>query len=215
MIAKLRIKPDEQRMRLSCIPWKAYVAFCDAVGEQRFRVTYDQGELEVMSLSPEHEKEKKLLGRFVDTLTEEMEIEISSFGSMTGRNEEMLRGLEPDECYWIQHEFLVRGRKHIDLDRDPPPDLSLEIEISRSALDRMSIYAALKVGEVWRWDGEALTVHLLSARGTYRVTKRGKAFPFLPMNDLAAFLKRTDLSETKLIRAFRAWVHENKDKWIK
>jgi Uma2 family endonuclease len=215
VIAKLKLIPEEQRLRLSLIPWKGYVAFCDAIGERHLRVTYDRGEMEVMSLSSEHEKEKKTLGRFMDVLSEEMEIEISSFGSMTCRNEGMQRALEPDECYWIRHEARVRGRKHIDLDSDPPPDLSVEIEISRSTLDRMSIYAALKVPEIWRWDGVTLTIHLLTSRGTYRVSTRSKAFPFLPMEEFVEFLKRTDLSEMKLIREFRAWVRANKNKWKK
>jgi hypothetical protein len=134
---------------------------------------------------------------------------------MTSRNVKMRRALEPDDCYWIEHEPLVRGRGELDLDVDPPPDLSLEIEISRSALDRMGIYAALKVPEVWRWDGATLTVNLLTGRGTYRVSKRSKAFPFLPVDEFAAFLKRTDLSETKLIREFRTWVRAHKEQWMK
>ena len=125
----------------------------------------------------------------------------------------MLRALEPDECYWIANEISVRGRVDLDLDIDPPPDLALEIEISRSMLDRMSIYAALKVPEVWRWDSETLSVHLLTARGTYRASKRSKTFPFLPLDEFAAFLTRADLSETKLIRAFRSWVRDQSSRW--
>src|SRR5262245_37165437 len=143
--------PAEQRLRLSCIPWEAYVVFTDQLGDQPIRVTYDRGEMEVMSPSNRHENRKRLLGRLLEALTEEMEIDIYSSGSMTCRREELARGLEPDECYWIEHEPVVRGRDDIDLDTDPPPDLALEIEISRSALDRMSIYAALRVPEVWRW----------------------------------------------------------------
>jgi hypothetical protein len=109
----------------------------------------------------------------------------------------------------------VRDREDVDFDVDPPPDLSLEIEISRSALDRMEIYAALRVPEVWRWNGETLSVHLLGTRGTYRASKRSKAFPFLPLDDFASFLTRSDLTETKLKRAFRAWVRENRAVWEK
>src|SRR5262249_8000629 len=141
---------------------------------------------------------------------EEMEIDIYSSGSMTCRREELARGLEPDECYWIEHEPLVRGRDDIDLGTDPPPDLALEIEISRSALDRMSIYAALRVPEVWRWDGEKLTVNLLTKRGTYRASEKSKAFPFLPLAEFAGFLNPTRLSETQLLRSFRTWVRKQK-----
>ena len=203
MIAKLKtVREDEQYFLLSLVPWKAYVAFCDCLGQRNLRVTYDRGEMEVMSLSRKHEKGKKRLGRLVEALTEELDIDIEHGGSMTCRNEDMLRALEPDECYWIAHERDVRDRDEIDLDVNPPPDLSLEIEISRSMLNRMGIYATLKVPEVWRWDEETLFVHLLTPRGTYRSSKRSKAFPFLPLDEFASFLTRTDLSNTKLIRAF-------------
>jgi Uma2 family endonuclease len=171
--------------------------------------------LEIMSVSSEHEIEKTRLRRLVYVLTEELEIDLASGGSMTCRNEKMRRALEPDDCFWIANEPLVRGRMDIDLEVDPPPDLSIEIEVSRSALDRMSIYAALRVPEVWRWDGQNLNIHLLSTRATYRLGKRSKAFPFLPIDEFAYFIQRTDLSETKLVRAFRAWVRENRAAWKK
>jgi Uma2 family endonuclease len=190
------------------------VTYSDGLGPRHIRVTYDRGEMEVMTLSPKHENRKKLLARLVEALTEEMKIDIASFGSMTCRREELLRGLEPDDCYWIEHEPLVRGREDIDLDVDPPPDLTLEIEVSRSTMDRMAIYAALRVPEVWRWNGEILRVCILSARGTYRESYRSKAFPFLPLTEFAAFLIRTDLSETQLVRSFRVWVRKrNKQAW--
>lgn len=205
--------PQEQRLRLSAVPWKSYIAIREGLGERRIRVTYDQGELEIMSVSFKHENRKSRLGRFVGVLAEELEIEMVFGGSMTCRNEKMERALEPDECYWIANEHLVRDRDEIDFETDPPPDLSLEIEISRSTLNRMGIYASLGVPEVWRWDGETLNVHLLGARGTYRISKRSKSFPFLPLDEFNTFLSRTDLTNVQLIRAFRNWVVEQKDEW--
>lgn len=205
--------PTEQRLRLSCIPWEAYVAFTDMLGDRPIRVTYNCGEMEVMSPTFRHENSKKLLGLLIYELTQELEIDVVNGGSTTFRREDLKRGLEPDECYWIEHEAVVRGRDDIDLDNDPPPDLALEIEISRSALDRMSIYAALGVPEVWRWDGEKLTVNVRTTRGTYRKSDRGKAFPFLPMTEFASFLEPTKLSETQLLRSFRAWVRKQKKNW--
>jgi Uma2 family endonuclease len=205
--------PAEQRLRLSAISWDTYVTYSDGLGPRHIRVTFDRGEMEVMTLSPKHERNKRLLGRLVETLTEELEIDIVSTGSMTCRSKELERGLEPDESYWIEHESVVRGRDEIDLDVDPPPDLTLEVDISRSTLDRMAIYAALRVPEVWRWDGESLTIHRLRPRGAYRRSEASKAFPFLPLDEFTEFLRRTDLSETQLVRSFRAWVRKMKRKW--
>jgi Uma2 family endonuclease len=215
MIAALRPIPEEQFVRVPCVPWEAYVAFCDALGERHIRVTYDQGEMEVMTLSSRHENQKCRLRRLVEFMTIDFEIEMVSAGSMTCRNEEMLRALEPDECYWIANAPLIRDRDDIDLDVDPPPDLALEFEISRSSLDRLSIYAVLKVPEIWRWDGSTLTVHILSPRGTYRVSKRSKAFPFLPLDEFSSFLKRPGVGELELTLSFRDWLRENRAKWKK
>src|ERR1700723_3051315 len=126
IVAAPQLAPAEQRVRLSGVPWDVYVAFCDGVGERYIRMTYDQGELEIMSVSPKHDNGKKRLGRLVETLTEELDIDIASYGSMTCRREDLLRALEPDDCYWIANELLVRGRVDLDLEYDPPPDLSLE-----------------------------------------------------------------------------------------
>jgi Uma2 family endonuclease len=206
--------PVEQRFRLSSIPWEGYVAIRDGLGERPVRVTYDRGELEIMSPSNRHENRKKLLGRLIEALTEEMGIDIYSSGSMTFQREDLLRGLEPDECYWVENEPNVRGRDDLDLEKDPPPDLALEVEITRSALDRMSIYAALGVPEVWRWDGKTLIAHVRTTRGTYRKSDRSKAFPFLPLSEFAGFLEPTKLSETQLLRSFRAWVrNQKKQNW--
>ncbi|HEV3202796.1 MAG TPA: Uma2 family endonuclease [Gemmataceae bacterium] len=202
--------PEEQRLRLSAVPWESYVIYSDGLGPRHIRVTYDRGEMEVMTLSSRHEHKKKLLARLVEALTEEMEIDVASFGSMTYRRKDLRRGLEADESYWIHNEPIIRGREEIDLEVDPPPDLVLEIDISRSTLNRMAIYAALRVPEVWRWDGNHLRVFFLSARGTYRQNERSKAFPFLPMAEFIQFLTRRDLGETRLLRNFRAWVRKHK-----
>jgi Uma2 family endonuclease len=138
-----------------------------------------------------------------------MDIEIAGFGSMTCRREKLERALEPDDCYWIANEPLVRGRDVIDLDTDPPPDLFLEIDISRSFLDRLGICARLKVPEVWRWGGQTLRVCILGPDGNYVESERSRAFPFLPLAEITRFmLLANTMSETKLLRAFRAWVRE-------
>lgn len=200
--------PTEQRLRLSAVSWDSYLRLGDALGPRQIRLTYDRGELEIMVLSGEHERFKKWLGRLVEALTEELEIDIASGGSMTCRREELLRGIEPDDCYWIENEPAVRGRTDIDLDVDPPPDLALETEVSRSILDRLGILAALRVPEVWRWNGETLHVLLLNSEGKYEESSHSKAFPFLPVAELAAFLTQSDRSETQMVRSFRAWVRE-------
>jgi Uma2 family endonuclease len=93
----------------------------------------------------------------------------------------------------------------IDLSVDPPPDLAIEVEISRSMLNRMGIYASLGVPEIWWFDGTTLSIHTLNRRGEYEQVERSGQFPFLPLGELQGFLsRRGQLSETELIRVLAA-----------
>jgi hypothetical protein len=58
---------------------------------------------------------KHIIAVLVEFLAGEMEIDIEGGGSTTFRRQELARGFEPDECFYIQHAELVRGKKQIDL----------------------------------------------------------------------------------------------------
>src|SRR5262245_59140266 len=133
--------PEQQRIVLK-VDWDGYVSIGETLRDQPMRMTYNQGALEIMVLSLEHEKFKALLGRMVEALTEELNLDLQSGGSTTFAREELDRGLEADECYWIQHEAQMRGKTSFDPDADPPPDLALEVEITRNIVKRLKIYAA-------------------------------------------------------------------------
>ena len=205
--------PAADRIHLYAIPWETYVALREGLGDRPVRVTYDRGEMEIMSPSSRHEWPKKKLAQLVEALCDVLAIDRICMGSLTFQREELEKGFEPDECYWIENETLVRDCDEYDSDRDPPPDLALEIEVSRGVMDRMRIYGAFRVPEVWCWDGVALRVYHLASRGAYRLAQHSKAFPFLPLGEFAQFLHRSGVSDTQLVRSFRAWVKKNRRKW--
>jgi Uma2 family endonuclease len=191
------------------VPWRTYEFLLYRLDGQGLRITYDQGELEIMTLSLEHESWGAILGALIQVLTMELDIPIRSGGSTTLRRAFKKKGLEPDECYWIENERLMRGKKDFDSESDPPPDLAVEIDITHSSLDRMGIYAALRVPEVWRFDGELLRVYLLGANAKYKESASSRAFPFLPIHEIERFLHDgTTTDETTLMRVFSKWVRE-------
>src|SRR5262245_28272228 len=110
---------------LENISWRAYEEILRGLGKRRRRVTYDEGMLEIMTLSFEHESRGGLLGRLVETLTMLLNIAIASGKSTTLKKKLKKKGLEPDESYWIQNERRMRGRKRWLAKRDPPPDLAI------------------------------------------------------------------------------------------
>jgi Uma2 family endonuclease len=202
--------PAEQRVILDNVSWATYVRLCDETGPCRGRMAYDQGTLEIMSPSLPHEGVKRLIGRMLEAYTLELGIEIRSVSSTTFQREDLRRGFEADESYYVEHAETVCGKEEIDLTIDPPPDLVIEVDISRNAMRKAGIYRALGVPEVWRHDGESLQVFLRSGDDQYVESAVSRAFPNLPLGELTRFLDlRHTLSETRLIRAFLQWVREH------
>lgn len=198
---------NTNRILLRNISWQTYLALLKDVEEQPgIRLTYDRGLLEIMAPLDPHESYKKLLGRFVEALTEELDVEIRSLGSRTCNREDLARGLEPDQCYYIQNEQVVWDKDQIDLNQDPPPDLVIEIDITSSSINRLDLYADLGVPEVWRYDGRRLTIYQLEVK-SYQACDRSPTFTFLPPTEIVRFLElRKTTRETTLIRLFREWV---------
>jgi len=197
----------EQKFFLTDISWEGYETILKILGNRPIRVTYDRGNLELMSPSYRHERYKRLIGRFIDILAEEYNIPIIGGGSTTFKRQDLERGLEPDECYYIQNAFAVLGKQEIDLNSDPPPDLAIEIDISSSSINRMSIYAELGVSEIWRYDGTTLKVYRLSPSSEYVEVNQSPTFSSLPLLELNQFLQPSEMSDdTKLFRSFRTWV---------
>jgi len=193
------------------VAWSTYETLLAELDCPGTRFTYDRGTLEIMSPSEDHERFKTLLGRMIETMTEELAIPIRSAGSTTWKNVLREHGIEPDECYYVASEPQVRGRREIDLSVDPPPDLVVEVEITKSVLDKMRIYAAMGVPELWRYDGKALKVEQLQADGNYARQSQSAAFPLLPPAEIERFLQECNKTdETTWIRSFREWVRSTR-----
>ena len=128
--------PAEQRVVIDGVRWSTYVSLLEDGENQRGRMTFDQGVLEIMSPGRVHENVGRLLGRMVEAFTEELEIEVVSVASTTFKREDMKRGFEADEAYYIRNAAAVAGKGELDLTIDPPPDLVIEVDMSRSSMER-------------------------------------------------------------------------------
>jgi Uma2 family endonuclease len=194
-------------MVLHGIHWTTYQALIrDLESEPSKRLTYNQGTLEIMVPLPPHERYKSLMGRLVEVTTEETATEIVSLGSTTWSREDLQTGLEADECFYIQNEPAVRGKDEINLTVDPPPDLAIEVGNTKSSLNRLAIYQAIGVPEVWRFDGESLTIYQL-VEGGYQPQEVSRVLPLLRRTDILGFLQKSrTLGETTGVREFRQWV---------
>ena len=170
------------------------------------RMSYDGTNLELISPSLLHKRLSALLGRFVERLADERDLQLLSGGSTTLRQPDRLRGLEPDRCYWLAHEPQVRGVVEFDPDTLPPPDLAIEVAISRSLLDRLEIYHQLGVPEIWRCDGTSVACLLRQPNAGYRTAEFSPSFPWLAPSQLAPFLMvAAQVTENEQLRRFLDW----------
>ncbi|MBI4909266.1 MAG: Uma2 family endonuclease [Acidobacteria bacterium] len=122
----------------------------------------------------------------------------------------MAKGFEPDSCYYLRNAHAVRDKYELDMAVDPPPELVIEVDITRSSLNRFPIFAAIGVAEVWRYDGKAVRFHRLE-NGAYRSIETSVALPPLTAAQATIFLEqsRTETAPAWL-RSVRAWIRAQK-----
>lgn len=197
---------DQQHIVLDGISWEAYEQILADLQDRPIRLTYDNGNLEMMAPLLDHEKWKNRYGRLIEAMSEELDLDVEPGGSTTFRRKDLAKGLEPDECYYVQHAHAVRDKDTIDLKIDPPPDLVVEVDITRTSIPKQPIYAALGVPELWRFDGFQSTVLRLENR-KYRTADASGVFPFLPMQQFQQFVIRlASERQSPVLREFRAWL---------
>ncbi|MBA2511375.1 MAG: Uma2 family endonuclease, partial [Rubrobacteraceae bacterium] len=142
-------------------------------------------------------------------LTEEMGVEAEDLGSTTFRREDLKRGFEPDSCFYIENEGLIYGKDRVDLSVDPPPDLVIEIDITSPSISKLPIYAQMGVPEVWRYDGEHLTMWKLEGSRYTEITE-SLALPSLTNAVVSDFAEKSKSTKrTTWLMAVREWARNH------
>ncbi|MDZ8050143.1 MAG: Uma2 family endonuclease [Aulosira sp. ZfuVER01] len=199
--------PAEIRVLLENISWQTFKTMLAEMGsERKNRLAYDSGTIEIMTPLMPHENSNRLIEVFVGVLCEELGLEIKRAGSLTLTRDDLERGGEPDSSYYIQNEFLVRSKENIDLAFDPPPDLVLEVEYSRSKIDKLQLYAAMGIPEFWRYNGSVLRIYRLEG-GQYLEVQVSPTFTPVAVKEIPRFIQESKQNgEISTTRAFRTWV---------
>ncbi len=202
--------PAESGVVFYGVTWNDYEAMLRIVGERPVRVTYDRGTMEIFKTSFGHNNDAHRLGRVVNLLTEELDVSVVGGGTTTLKRQDLDRGAEPDQCYWLRDNARrVRGKRRLDLNRHLAPDLIIQVDVARRSLDRLDVFAALGVPEVWRSRGRSVQFLHLRADGTYQARTTSRNFPSLPVASIAQFFKAGRTADsTAWTRSFRAFVRE-------
>ena len=202
--------PADSQVTLRNIPWDEYEELLDQVGEARgLRISYDEGTVQIMTLSSEHENYAEFIKRLVDVVSLRLRINIRFFGSATIRRQRRGKGNEPDACFYVQSVPLIGNRVHLDFAVDPPPDIVVEIDVHHDSSAKLPIYAALGVPEIWRYDGYAMTIHRLED-DQYVETETSPALPILSSRLLTEHLARLhNEGEFQTLLAFDEWLQSH------
>lgn len=180
-IHQLDVSPG-QRLLIHHVDWSEFEAILRELGEHRAaRLAYSDRILEIRMPTPEHEVDKELLGDIVKTLLDELEIDCECFGSTTFKQQAMTSGIEPDQCFYIQNHAQMRGKRRVNLQLDPPPDLAIEVDVTSKT--QIDAYINLGVPELWIYEAGKLKIYTLQF-GQYQLVANSPTFPTLPIQDI-------------------------------
>lgn len=193
------------RVIIENVSWDTYEAFLkDLENRSSPRLAFDQGVLEIVTPHLEHESVNRALATIVEIALEEFDLDFANAGSTTFKREALKRGCEPDSCFYIQNADRIRRRRRIDLDTDPPPDLLIEVDLTKSPLDKLPLYAALGVPEVWRYE-DALEIWILN-QGRYSRSPTSGALPALTEKLVSQFV------DSRLTMRGPAWLRQTRER---
>ena len=154
------------------VGWDQYEELLEDLADRPgLRVSYDEGKLEIMSPLPEHEEYKDSLYTLVRAFTEEHGITLETRGAATWKRRKLQKGTEPDTCFYVRNAERIIGRRKIDLESGPPPDVAVEINTTNESLSKFPIYAALGVPEIWRYNGKQTQFYELAGRGYTEISE--------------------------------------------
>jgi Uma2 family endonuclease len=192
-------------MTVTGLTWPQYQLLLTELGEDRAtRLAYHDGGLEVRMPGKLHEIVNRLLSKIVFALAEELGLEMVDLGSMTWNREDLDKGIEPDSCFYLQNAAQVQGLNP-DIPSNLPPDLAIEVDIASGSVNKLPIYQALGVPELWVYrEGK---VQILDLRGPQvQSVENSLAFVAVSCEQIQAWVTlretETDLTVVKAVRQF-------------
>jgi Uma2 family endonuclease len=146
--------------------------------------------VELAMPSPEPEWLKGTLTQIVDAIAFARDLHYQNLASIALTRRDLDRGFEPDVCFYIQHATALQDIEHLDLTTDPPPDLVIEIDITNPSLNKLPLYAAIGVPEVWRYTRDGIRLYQLQ-RDQYELMTSSVVFPGIGCTDLELFIDQS------------------------
>ena len=202
--------PPGRSLILNDVSWEEYERLLDDLGDSSAnRVTYYEGRLEIVSPSSNQEMYTGLILGIALIIADETGCNLESRGSTTFKQKSSAKGAEPDMCFYVENASRIIGTPRIDLSVDPPPDIAVEIDVSRGSKTKLSIYERFGLREVWIYDERRMRIYELTPQG-YVESTVSISFPLLTCDVLTDLLERSKTTgQSAVLRSFRAWLQEH------
>jgi Uma2 family endonuclease len=154
--------PNGAALIIPEVSWEDYESLLEGFAERPgLRVSYDRGRLEIVSPRREHGFYEGLVEDLVTIACQILRLKLEKCANTTWKRRRLARGIEADASYYIQNAEKVIGLLKVDVEFLPPPDLAVEIDVTSSSADKFGIYAALRVQELWVYDGKICQIYEL------------------------------------------------------
>lgn len=204
----------EKRILLKDVSWQKLQTVLAELGADRtVQLTYDRGQLEMMTPLEEHDRCNRLLESLILVLADELGDDLVSLGSMLLMHPEMGRAIQPMAAYYLEADPAIAQAPALDVTQNPPPDLAVEIIIKDGTLKRLALYESLGIPEVWQYITTVgdqvlqgnLTIWHLTDQG-YVAQPHSNAYPFLSVDKIKEFLAESEtLGLAKALTLLRSW----------
>jgi Uma2 family endonuclease len=183
--------------------WQDYQLLTQQRGDHANpRLRYRQGEVLLMSPLPKHGRDASLVADIVKVLLDITGLEYDSFTPVTMEIPEQ-SGIEPDDCFYIDHWEAVSGKARIDWHQDPPPDLVVEIDVT--SFTNINDYLPYRVPEIWLMRRQQLCLYSF-VESSYELQSQSRYFPEITNLQsivLQAFQTAYDRNTSAAIRELR------------
>lgn len=161
--------------------WQDYQNLSQQLGERTNpRLKFRKGEILLINPLSEHGKNVDVLADIVKVLLDHLGREYDSFTPITMEMPEE-SGIEPDHCFYIEHWAEISGKKRINWETDPPPDLVIEIDVT--SYTDANDYLPYRVPEVWLFKQGRLLIYRLQGN-SYAEQDQSAFFPNVKLAEI-------------------------------
>ena len=181
-------RPKDQRLVQSEISWQQFKLIQEGFSNSPgIRLFYYNNEIEILSVSQEHEIFSRMIASFLIDYFVEKDIEFNPLGSFTQEKGEEVSA-QADESFLIGKSTGIT------------PDLSIEVVFTSGGKRKLTRYQALGVPEVWFWEDGVFGLYHLRSHG-YEKIDQSEVLPGLDINLLSRCLLMA--SRVEAVKEFR------------